>query len=102
MLTQSSIYKEYLDLMDTEAWKLYILLKIYKLQQIFRSRIISDTSTSEKLYDREIKMYFYLANVGFEPMPTSTAAPSNTETTAIHISLYIYEIVIYIDKHIHV
>ena len=25
MLTQSSIYKEYLDLMDTEAWK-YILL----------------------------------------------------------------------------
>ena len=28
-------------------------------------------------------MYFYLAIVGFEPMPTSTAAPSNTETTVI-------------------
>ena len=28
-------------------------------------------------------MYFYLAMVGFEPTPTSTAAPSNTETTAI-------------------
>ena len=27
-----------------------------------------------KLYDREIKMYFYLAKVGFEPTPTSTAA----------------------------
>ena len=25
MLTQSSIYKEYLDLMDTEAWKYYII-----------------------------------------------------------------------------
>ena len=61
--------------------------KIYKLQQIFRPRIISDTSTSEKLYDREIKMYFYLAMVGFEPTPTSTAAPSNTETT---VSIYIY------------
>ena len=35
MLTQSSIYKEYLDLMDTEAWKLYFILKIYKLQQIY-------------------------------------------------------------------
>ena len=34
-------------------------------------------------YDREIKMYFYLAMVGFEPTPTSTAAPSNTETTVI-------------------
>ena len=83
MLTQSSIYKEYLDLMDTEARTYYIKLKIYKLQQIFRPRIISDTSTSEKLYDREIKMYFYLAMVGFEPTPTSTAAPSNTETTVI-------------------
>ena len=83
MLTQSSIYKEYLDLMDTEASKYYTLLKIYKLQQIFRPRIISDTSTSEKLYDREIKMYFYLAMVGFEPTPTSTAAPSTIETTAI-------------------
>ena len=57
MLTQSSIYKEYLDLMDTEAWKEYIILKIYKLQQIFRPRIISDASTSEKLYNGEIKMY---------------------------------------------
>ena len=28
-------------------------------------------------------MYFYLALVGFEPMPTSTAAPSNTKTTVI-------------------
>ena len=28
-------------------------------------------------------MYFYLAKVGFEPTPTSTAAPSNTETTVI-------------------
>ena len=28
-------------------------------------------------------MYFYLAMVGFEPTPTSTAAPSNTETTVI-------------------
>ena len=83
MLTQSSIYKEYLDLMDTEAWKYYIILKIYKLQQIFRPRIISDVSTSEKLYNGEIKMYFYLAMVGFEPTPTSTAAPSNTETTVI-------------------
>ena len=36
-----------------------------------------------KLYDREIKMHFYLAKVGFEPTPTSTAAPSNTETTVI-------------------
>ena len=36
MLTQSSIYKEYLDLMDTEAWKQYIKLKIYKLQQIYQ------------------------------------------------------------------
>ena len=35
------------------------------------------------IYDREIKMYFYLAMVGFEPKPTSTAAPSNTETTVI-------------------
>ena len=72
MLTQSSIYKEYLDLMDTEAWKQCIKLKIYKLQQIFRPRIISDASTSEKLYNGEIKMYFYLAMVGFEPTPTST------------------------------
>ena len=37
---------------------IYIILKIYKLQQIFRPRIISDTSTSEKLYNGEIKMYF--------------------------------------------
>ena len=36
-----------------------------------------------KLYGREIKMYFYLAKVGFEPTPTSTAAPSHTETTII-------------------
>ena len=28
-------------------------------------------------------MYFNLAMVGFEPTPTSTAAPSNTETTVI-------------------
>ena len=28
-------------------------------------------------------MYFYLAMVGFEPSPTLTAAPSNTETTVI-------------------
>ena len=28
-------------------------------------------------------MYFYLAMVGLEPTPTSTAAPSNTETTVI-------------------
>ena len=28
-------------------------------------------------------MYFYLAMVGFEPTPTSTAAPSNTGTTVI-------------------
>ena len=28
-------------------------------------------------------MYFYLAMVGFEPTLTSTAAPSNTETTVI-------------------
>ena len=28
-------------------------------------------------------MYFYLAMVGFEPTPTSTAAPSNTETAVI-------------------
>ena len=27
MLTQSSIYKEYLDLMDTEAWKLIYYIK---------------------------------------------------------------------------
>ena len=49
----------------------------------FRPRIISDTCTSEKLYGREIKMYFYLANVGFKPTPTSTTAPSITETTVI-------------------
>ena len=36
-----------------------------------------------KLYGREIKMYFYLAKVGFEPTPTSTAAPRNTKTTLI-------------------
>ena len=60
-----------------------IILKIYKLQQIFRPRIISDATTSEKLYNGEIKMYFYLAMVGFEPTPTSAAAPSNTETTVI-------------------
>ena len=59
------------------------MLKIYKLQQIFRPRIISDVSTSEKLYNGEIKMYFYFAMVGIEPKPTSTAAPSNTETTVI-------------------
>ena len=35
------------------------------------------------IYNGEIKMYFYLAMVGFEPTPTSTAAPSNTETTVI-------------------
>ena len=64
MLTQSSIYKEYLDLMDTEAWKEYIEFKVYKFQQIFRPRNISDTSTSEKLYDREIKMYFYFGDGG--------------------------------------
>ena len=29
-------------------------------------------------------MYFYLAMVGFEPTPTSTAAPSNTETRQCH------------------
>ena len=28
-------------------------------------------------------MYFYLGMVGFEPTPTSSAAPSNTETTVI-------------------
>ena len=28
-------------------------------------------------------MYFYLAMVGFEPTPTATAVPSNTETTVI-------------------
>ena len=28
-------------------------------------------------------MYFYLAQVGFEPTPTSTAVLSNTETTVI-------------------
>ena len=28
-------------------------------------------------------MYFYLAKVGFEPTPPSTATPSNTETTGI-------------------
>ena len=39
-----------------------------------------------KLYDRDIKMYFYLAKVGFEPTPTSTAAPSNTiYITKIHL-----------------
>ena len=48
VLTQSSIYKEYMDLMDTEALK-NTILKIYKLQQIFRPRIISDASTSEKI-----------------------------------------------------
>ena len=37
----------------------------------------------KKLYNGEIKMYFYLAMVGFEPTPTATAAPSNTETTVI-------------------
>ena len=31
--TQASVYKEYMDLVDTEAWKLYIELKIYKLLQ---------------------------------------------------------------------
>ena len=37
-------------------------------------------------------MYFYMAMVGFEPTPTSTAAPSNTETTVIPSRpLHIYE-----------
>ena len=40
-----------------------------------------------KLYGREIKMYFYLANVGFEHTPTSTAAPSSIY---IYINIYIY------------
>ena len=31
-----------------------------------------------KLYDREIKMYFYLAKVGFEPTPTSTIYKDNS------------------------
>ena len=57
MLTQSSIYKEYLDLMDTEAWKQYIILKIYKLQQIFQPRIISDTSVYIYIY---INIYIYI------------------------------------------
>ena len=42
-------------------------------------------------------MYFYSAMVGFEPTPTATAAPSNTETTVIpsrplrsDIYIYIY------------
>ena len=36
-------------------------------------------------------MDFYLAMVGFEPTPTATAAPSNTETTVIPSRpLYIY------------
>ena len=35
-------------------------------------------------------MYFYLAMVGFEPTPTATAAPSNTETTVIPSRVYIY------------
>ena len=34
-------------------------------------------------------MYVYLAMVGFEPTPTSTAAPSNTETTVIPSRPYI-------------
>ena len=34
-------------------------------------------------YDREIKMYFYLAMVGLEPTRTSTAAPGNTEKNVI-------------------
>ena len=83
MLTQSSTYTEYLDLWIPKPGNNILNLKIYKLQQIFQPRIISDTSTSEKLYEREIKMYFYLALVGFETTPTSTAAPSNTEATVI-------------------
>ena len=63
-------------------------------------------------------MSFYLANMGFEPMPTSTAVPSNTETTVIPtrplrslLALYMFrmtakladrQIAICIDKHIHV
>ena len=47
----------------------------------------------KKIYNGEIKMYFYLAMVGFEPTPTLTAAPSNTETTVIpsrpNINIYI-------------
>ena len=35
------------------------------------------------IYNGEIKMYFNLAMVGFEPTPTSAAAPSNTETTVL-------------------
>ena len=31
-------------------------------------------------------MYFYLAMVGFEPTPTLTAAPSNTETNCHTLS----------------
>ena len=41
------------------------------------------TSIYIYIYIGEIKMYFYLAMVGFEPTPTATAAPSNTETTVI-------------------
>ena len=35
------------------------------------------------IYNGEIKMYFYLAMVGFKHTLTATAAPSNTETTVI-------------------
>ena len=62
---------------------IYYIEDIQAPTDIFRPRIISDASTSEKLYNGEIKMYFYLGMVGFEPTPTATAAPSNTETTVI-------------------
>ena len=35
------------------------------------------------IYILYIKVVLYLANTGFEPTPTSTAAPSNPETTFI-------------------
>ena len=34
-------------------------------------------------------MYFNLAMVGFEPTPTLTAAPSNTETTVIPLFKFV-------------
>ena len=36
-----------------------------------------------RVHHGEIKMYIDLVMVGFEPTPTTTAAPSNTETTGI-------------------
>ena len=59
---------------------------IYYIKDIQAPTDIPAKDHFSYIYNGEIKMYFYLAMVGFEPTPT--AAPSNTETTVIPSSHY--------------